>query len=109
MRQANHYVSKAKLDAATAAAVAASDAADGVIDDPLRCVWDPATLVETKVRDEMFTAADAEVLRQICDGARSRDGKLLWHGYLRARISSPSRARRARRSRASRSASRLSG
>ncbi len=87
MREANHFVSKAKLDAATAAAVAASDAADGVtdgvIDDPIRCAWDPQALVGTKVGDEIFTAADAEVLRQIWDGARTRDGKLLWYGYTR--------------------------
>ncbi len=87
MREANHFVSKAKLDAATAAAVAAGDAADGVtdgvIDDPIRSAWDPKVLVGTKVGDETFTAADAAVLRQIWEGARSRDGKLLWHGYTR--------------------------
>ncbi len=87
MREANHYVSKAKLNAATAAAVAASDAADGVtdgvIDDPIRCTWDPTALVGSKVGAEIFTAADAEVLRQIWGGARSRDEKPLWYGYPR--------------------------
>lgn len=87
MRESNHYVSRGKLDAATAAAVAANDAldgvTDGVIDDPIRCAWDPSALVGTKVGEEVFTAADAEVLRQIWDGARSRDGKPLWYGYTR--------------------------
>ena len=87
MREANHYVSKAKLDAATAAAVTACDAADGVtdgvIDDPLRCAWDPTALVGTQTGEEVFTAADAELVRQIWDGARSRDGKRLWYGYPR--------------------------
>ncbi len=87
MREMNHFVSKAKLDAATAAAVAACDAADGVtdgvIDDPIRCIWDPQALVGTAVGEETFTAADAEVLRKIWDGARTRDGKFLWHGYTR--------------------------
>jgi len=87
MREANHYVSRAKLDAATAAAVAACDAADGVtdgvIDDPVRCTWAPKALIGIKVGDDTFTDADAEVLRRIWDGARSRDGKLLWHGYTR--------------------------
>lgn len=87
MREANHYVSNAKLAAATAAAVAASDAADGVIDgvidDPIRCAWDPQALVGTKVGDETFSEADADVLRQIWGGARTRDGKLLWYGYTR--------------------------
>jgi hypothetical protein len=54
-----------------------------VIDDPIRCAWDPAALVGSNVGEEIFTAADAEVLRQIWDGARSRDGKLLWYGYTR--------------------------
>ena len=87
MREANHYVSQAKLAAATAAAIAASDAVDGVTDgviaDPLHCAWDPKEFVGTKVGDETFSAADADVLRQIWDGARTRDGKFLWHGYTR--------------------------
>jgi len=87
MQEANHYVSKAKLDAATTAAVAAGDAADGVtdgvIDDPIRATWDPQALVGMRVGLETFTDADAAVLRQIWDGARSRDGQRLWHGYTR--------------------------
>ena len=87
MREMNHFVSKAKLDAATAAAVAACDAADGVtdgvIDDPIRCTWDPKAFVGTAVGNETFTDADAEVLRQIWGGARTRDGKFLWYGYTR--------------------------
>jgi feruloyl esterase len=87
MNEAKHYVSKAKLDAVNAAVVAANDAADGVtdgvIDDPLHCTWDPKAFVGTKVGDETFTEADADVVRQIWDGARSRDGKLLWYGYTR--------------------------
>ena len=87
MREANHYVSQAKLAAATAAAITANDATDGVTDgviaDPLRCAWDPKEFVGTKVGDETFSAADADVLRQIWDGARTRAGKFLWHGYTR--------------------------
>ena len=66
MQEANHYVSKAKLDAATTAAVAAGDAADGVtdgvIDDPIRATWDPQVLVGMRVGPETFTDADAAVL-----------------------------------------------
>jgi Tannase and feruloyl esterase len=84
MNEAKHYVSKAKLDAATDAVIAAFDAADGVpdgvIDDPDKCTWDPKALVGTTVGDETFTEADADVLRDIWAGARGRDGTFLWHG-----------------------------
>ncbi len=87
MQEANHHVSKAKLDAATTGAIAAGDAADGVtdgvIDGPIRARWDPPVLVGMSVGAETFTDADATVLRQILDGARSRDGQRLWHGYTR--------------------------
>jgi hypothetical protein len=87
MSDAKNFVSKAKLDAATAAAVAACDGADGVtdgvIDDPLRCGWDPKALVGAKVGDETFTEADADVIRKIWEGPRGQDGSFLWHGLAR--------------------------
>lgn len=87
MANAKNYVPKAKLEAATAAAIAACDNADGVkdgvIDDPLRCDYDPKALVGTKVGDETFTEADAEVIRKIWEGPRGQDGTFLWHGLER--------------------------
>lgn len=87
MQTTTNFVSKAKLDAATAAAVKACDAADGVtdgvIDDPFRCDWDPKALVGTKVGDSTFTEADAEVIRQTWKGPRAADGSFLWHGLER--------------------------
>src|SRR6185503_20096400 len=81
MLSATNLVSKAKLDAATAAAIAACDAddtvKDGVIDDPFRCAYDPKTLVGTKVGDDTFTAADAEVIRKIWEGPRTQDGRFM--------------------------------
>jgi len=87
MQATTNFVSKAKLDAATAAAVKACDAADGVtdgvIDDPLRCGWDPTALVGTQVGNETFTAADAHVIREVWKGPRATDGSFMWHGLER--------------------------
>lgn len=87
MLSASNWVPKAKLDAATAAAVKACDAADGVadgvIDDPWRCSYDPKELVGNKVGEDLFTEADAEVVRQIWRGPRTRDGAFMWHGLER--------------------------
>lgn len=87
MLEMSNFVSRAKLDAATAAAVAACDerdrVKDDVIDDPLRCDFDPKALVGTKVGNETFTERDAEVLRKIWDGPRTHDGRPIWSGLER--------------------------
>jgi feruloyl esterase len=87
MVAARNFVPKSKLEAATAAAVAACDAldgvTDGVIDDPARCAYDPRALVGTKVGDETFTGSDADVVRKIWEGPRGQDGTFLWHGLAR--------------------------
>jgi hypothetical protein len=87
MVAANNFMPKAKLDAATAAAVASGDAldgvADGVIDDPSRCTYDPKELVGTKVGDSTFTEDDADGVRKIWEGPRGQDGRFLWHGLAR--------------------------
>ncbi len=87
MVAAKNFVPKAKLEAATAAAVKACDATDGatdgVIDDPLRCGYDPKALVGTKVGEETFTETDAEVIRKIWEGPRGQDRTFLWYGLER--------------------------
>lgn len=87
MLEARHFVSKAKFEAVTAAVVAACDGddgvKDGVIDDPARCTWDPKAFVGTKVGDEVFSAADADIVRKIWDGPRAHDGRALWYGLPR--------------------------
>ncbi|HEX5221856.1 MAG TPA: tannase/feruloyl esterase family alpha/beta hydrolase, partial [Verrucomicrobiae bacterium] len=87
MLSKSNFVSKAKLDAATAAAIAACDDADGVkdnvIDDPFRCGYDPKALVGAKVGDEVFTETDAEVIRKIWEGPRRQDGSFMWYGLER--------------------------
>jgi pimeloyl-ACP methyl ester carboxylesterase len=87
MLEKSNFVSKAKLDAATAAAIAACDNDDGVkddvIDDPFRCAWDPKALVGTKVGNDTFTEADADVIRKIWEGPRTQDGRFMWYGLER--------------------------
>jgi len=81
------YVSRSKLDAATAAAVASCDGldglVDGVIDDPRGCTFDPKSLVGTRVGDSTFTEADADVVRKIWEGPRGHEGQFLWYGLAR--------------------------
>lgn len=87
MNNENNYVSRAKLEAVTNAVIAASDAndgiVDGVIDDPVNCTWDPKVYVGTKVGEEFFSEADANVVRRIWEGPRTYDGKFLWYGLTR--------------------------
>lgn len=87
MLEAKQFVPKAKLDAATAAAVAACDGADGVIDgvidDPTRCTYDPKALVGALVDGSPFSEADAEIVRQIWAGPRGHGGRFMWYGLTR--------------------------
>ena len=87
MFETGTLVSKAKLAAVTAAAVAAGDgldgAVDGVIEDPDTFTWDPAAFVGTQVGAETFTAPDAEVVRRIWEGPRGHGGTFIWHGLTR--------------------------
>jgi feruloyl esterase len=77
-----------KLAAATAAAISACDAIDGVkdgvIEDPKRCNFDPKTLVGKSAGDcGDFTEADADVIRKLWEGPRRADGSFLWYGQAR--------------------------
>jgi len=87
MAASSNRVSTAKLRAATAAAIAACDAMDGVtdglIEDPSRCTYDPKALVGTEVGGSTFTEADADVIQKVWEGPRARDGTFLWYGLSR--------------------------
>jgi len=87
MHDAKYFVSKEKLEAVTAAAIAACDREDGVsdsvIDDPSRCVWDPKTFVGTTVGDSTFTDEDASIVRRIWAGPTGHEGRFIWHGLSR--------------------------
>jgi hypothetical protein len=88
MNAAGNPIPACKLAAATAAAVTACDAIDGVkdaiIEDPKRCRYDPRALVGTAVGDcGAFTETDATLIRKLWEGPRREDGSFLWYGLAR--------------------------
>jgi|GEM_PF-794523 len=87
MNDVKHYVSKEKLTAVTQAVITAWDEKDGlkdgVIADPFTCTWDPKEFVGTKVGNDIFTDADADVVRQIWDGPKTKRGEFMWYGLTK--------------------------
>lgn len=88
MNAVGNPVPVCKLAAATAAAISACDALDGVkdgvIEDPERCTYDPKMLVGTSAGDcGSFTEADVDVIRKLWQGPRRADGSFLWYGLPR--------------------------
>ena len=88
MKEARNFLPMCKFSAATAAAIAACDdldgVKDGVIDDPVKCTYDPKALVGTSSGDcGSITGADADVIRKIWEGPHRADGSVLWYGLPR--------------------------
>jgi feruloyl esterase len=88
MNASNNPVAPCKLAAATAAAIAACDAIDGVkdgvLEDPKRCTYDPKPLVGTSAGEcGAFTEGDVNVIRKLWEGPRREDGTFLWYGLPR--------------------------
>jgi hypothetical protein len=88
MNTAGDPIPACKLAAATAAAIAACDAIDGVkdgvIEDPKRCNYDPKPLIGTSAGDcGSFTEADVNLIRKLWEGPRREDGSFLWYGLVR--------------------------
>jgi pimeloyl-ACP methyl ester carboxylesterase len=84
-------MSSAKLGAVSSAAVAACDAADGIMDgvvhDPRRCDYDPAASICQAGSDPAtcLTPAEANAVRKIWEGPVSaKTGKRLWYFYERS-------------------------
>ena len=80
-------VSPAKSNAANAAAIAACDANDGVMDglinEPRRCTFDARSLICTGGPSDpatCLTPAEADAINRIWDGPRNTDGARLWGG-----------------------------
>ena len=85
MNETGNPVASCKLAAATAAAIAACDAIDGVkdgvIEDPSRCTFDPKALIGAVAGDcGAITQADSDVIRKIWKGPAREDGSFLWYG-----------------------------
>ena len=85
MNAAKNPVPACKLQAATAAAIEACDAIDGVkdgvIENPAICNFDPKTLIGKPAGTcGTFTEADVDVIKKLLEGPRRADGTLIWHG-----------------------------
>ena len=81
-------IADAKLKQATASAVLACDAndgvIDGVIDDPRTCTWSAANnICGDPPAPNCLTQAEAEAIDMIWDGPRNADGDKIWFGLDR--------------------------
>ncbi len=99
MNVASNPVPQCKLAAATAAAVTACDAIDGVkdgvLENPKSCSFDPKALVGTPAGEcGSFTQADADLIRKLWQGPTREDGSFLWYGMLRGTELTPLAATR---------------
>ncbi|MFI5800850.1 tannase/feruloyl esterase family alpha/beta hydrolase [Streptomyces sp. NPDC051677] len=92
MNQEKDFLSPCELDTFTQAAITACDrndgVADGVVDDPDRCHFDPRSLVGRQVvcdgKTLQITATDAMVVGRIWSGPTTRTGQFLWYGPLKS-------------------------
>ena len=82
------YIPPAKVailgDAVTAACDAIDGIEDGVLDDPRKCDFDPATLVCAAGQDESscLTAVQAQAVTDIWSGPTNGEGELLYPGLV---------------------------
>ena len=83
-------IAGAKLNQATASAVAACDAddglTDGIIDDPRTCRFDAKSNIcgaPGAPAENCLTSAEAEAINRIWDGPRNRKGNKIWFGLDR--------------------------
>jgi feruloyl esterase len=91
MQETKNLLQPCKLRAATAAALAACDAIDGVkdnvIDDPRLCTFDPSRLIGIPAGEcGAMTSADAGMIARIWEGPRRRDGSFMWYGPERGAV-----------------------
>jgi hypothetical protein len=82
-----HYIPAAKVPAIEAAAVAACDAADGlkdgIISDPVKCRFDPSSLVCPGADSpSCLTGPQAAALKKLYSGPRSAKGESTFPGHM---------------------------
>ena len=88
------YIPAGKLPAIERATLAACDArdgvADGVIDEPTKCRFDPASLLCTAGdTDQCLTPPQVDALRKIYAGARDSNGRVIFPGYPPGAVDGP--------------------
>jgi Tannase and feruloyl esterase len=81
------YISSGKLPAIATAVNAACDAqdgaTDGVVNDPRRCPFDPATLLcKDRDSDACLTAPQVTALKKLYEGPHDSRGRLIFPGYV---------------------------
>jgi feruloyl esterase len=82
-----NYIPPSKLPAIQAATLAACDAqdgvADGIINDPSRCPFDPSVLLCNGTEsDRCLTAAQVASLKRLYTGAHDSSGKIIFPGRV---------------------------
>src|SRR5580698_9015787 len=76
------YIPPAKVKLIESAALAACGSDNGVIDDPDKCHFDPATIVcKGEASDSCLTEAQANALKKIYAGPQNSKGEQLFPGY----------------------------
>jgi feruloyl esterase len=85
LKNAAHYVSSANLVNVGHATVAACDAldglVDGLIDDPRKCKFDPATIqCSASTTQRCLSAGQVETMKMLYQGARTSTGQQLTPG-----------------------------
>ena len=86
MNQSRDFLPTCKEDAFTQAVIKAcghGPVAQGWINDPARCHWNPYKLVGQKTPCGIITPADAAVMTKIWQGPENVRGKKLWYGLER--------------------------
>jgi hypothetical protein len=81
------YIPSSKLPAIARAVNAACDAqdgvADGIVNDPRKCHFDPAaTLCKESDSEKCLTAAQVTALKKLYDGPRDAKGREIFPGYV---------------------------
>jgi hypothetical protein len=82
VKQPNSWLSPEKLSMVTKAVLAACHGADGYLDDPGQCHFDPSSLVcKAGQSDGCLSKPEAAALQKIYSGSEGSNGKSIFPGY----------------------------